>query len=86
MNLQDMFLNQVRKEKITVTLNLTNGASVQGVIRGFDSFSILLKGEHQELVYKHAIVSIVPQKEVSALKDPDEKGDTAEIKSAVASQ
>ena len=86
MNLQDMFLNQVRKEKITVTLNLTNGVSFQGVIRGFDSFSILLKGAHQELVYKHAIVSIVPQKEVSALKEPEEKGDAAEVKSAVHSE
>ncbi len=69
MNLQDMFLNQIRKEKILVTIHLINGATVQGTIKGFDSFSIFLKHEHQELIYKHAIVSIVPQKEVQTLKE-----------------
>jgi host factor-I protein len=66
MNLQDMFLNQIRKEKIVVTIHLINGAMVQGTIKGFDSFSIFLKNEHQELIYKHAIVSILPQKEVQS--------------------
>ena len=73
MNLQDMFLNQIRKEKISVTIHLVNGTTVKGLIKGFDSFSIFIKNEHQELIYKHAIVSIVPQKEVHSIKDPEEK-------------
>ncbi|MHB8482219.1 MAG: RNA chaperone Hfq [Nitrospiria bacterium] len=73
MNLQDMFLNQIRREKILVTVHLINGKTVQGIIKGFDSFSIFLKHDQQELVYKHAIVSIVPHKEVHSLKDSEEK-------------
>ena len=83
MNLQDMFLNQIRKEKIVVTIHLINGAMVQGTIKGFDSFSIFLKNEHQELIYKHAIVSILPQKEVQSLKDMDEKNTAPAIKNVL---
>ncbi|MFI5303151.1 MAG: RNA chaperone Hfq [Nitrospiria bacterium] len=83
MNLQDMFLNQIRKEKIVVTIQLINGAMVQGTIKGFDSFSIFLKSEHQELIYKHAIVSILPQKEVQSLKDMDEKNTVPGIKNVL---
>ncbi|MBI1823393.1 MAG: RNA chaperone Hfq [Nitrospirae bacterium] len=85
MNLQDMFLNQIRKEKIIVTVHLINGVVIQGTIKGFDSFSIFLKNDHQELIYKHAIVSIVPQKEVQALKEQDEKSSISEIKSVLQS-
>ena len=73
MNLQDMFLNQIRREKISVTVHLINGKTVHGTIKGFDSFSIFLKHDQQELIYKHAIVSIVPQKEVQFLRDSEEK-------------
>ncbi len=73
MNLQDMFLNQIRREKILVTVYLITGKTVQGTIKGFDSFSIFLKHDQQELIYKHAIVSIVPQKEVQSLKEPEER-------------
>ena len=73
MNLQDMFLNQIRREKIPVTIHLINGKTAQGTIKGFDSFSIFLKHDLQELIYKHAIVSIVPQKEVHSLRDSEEK-------------
>lgn len=86
MNLQDMFLNQIRKEKIAVTIHLINGATVQGTIKGFDSFSIFLKTDHQELIYKHAIVSIVPQKEVHSLKEPEEKGSGSENKKSAAEE
>jgi host factor-I protein len=83
MNLQDMFLNQIRREKIGVTIRLVNGSLVQGTIKGFDSFSILLKNEHQELIYKHAIVSVVPQKEVQALKEQEDKPSVTETKSVL---
>ena len=59
--LQDVFLNAVRKEKAPVTVFLTNGVKLQGVISWFDSFSILLKRDNlAQLVYKHAISTIMP--------------------------
>ncbi len=63
-NLQDIFLNQMRKEKIPVTMYLINGARITGTIKGFDNFVILLKQESQQLVYKHAISTIIPEKPV----------------------
>lgn len=64
-NLQDTFLNALRKEKIPVIVYLTNGVRLKGVIKAFDNFVILLKESNQSLVYKHAISTIVPEKEVS---------------------
>jgi host factor-I protein len=63
-NLQDMFLNQMRREKMPVTVYLVNGARLTGTIRGFDNFVILMKQENQQLVYKHAISTIIPDKPV----------------------
>ena len=63
-NLQDIFLNQMRKEKIPVTMYLVNGARLTGTIKGFDNFVILLKQDNQQLVYKHAISTIIPDKPV----------------------
>ena len=60
-NLQDVFLNQIRKQHISVTIFLVNGVKLQGVITWFDSYSILLKREgHIQLVYKHAVSTIMP--------------------------
>ena len=60
-NLQDIFLNQIRKQHISVTIFLVNGVKLQGVIAWFDSYSILLKREgHIQLVYKHAVSTIMP--------------------------
>ena len=80
MNLQDNFLNHVRKEKITVTIRLLNGNSLSGVIHGFDNFAIILKHKVQELVYKHAIATIIPQKDVFPFREgnKEEKGFTTE--------
>lgn len=74
-NLQDNFLNQIRKEKIQVTLHLVNGSKISGMIKGFDNFIIFLKNETQYLVYKHSISAIVPQKSLRTLEtyDGDEK-------------
>jgi host factor-I protein len=66
-NLQDMFLNQMRKEKIPVTMYLVNGARLTGTIKGFDNFVILMKQENQQLVYKHAISTIIPDKPIELL-------------------
>ena len=65
-NLQDAFLNQVRKEKNSVTVFMINGVKLQGVITWFDNFCILLRRDGQsQLVYKHAISTIMPSQNVS---------------------
>ena len=69
-NLQDMFLNQVRKEGIGVTIYLTNSVQLRGQVRGFDAFTVLLDtpGKPTQLVYKHAVASIVPSKAVGSYR------------------
>lgn len=63
-NLQDNYLNQLRKDKIPVVVYLTNGVRLKGIIKGFDNFVILLKENTQSLIYKHAISTIVPEKDI----------------------
>jgi len=65
-NLQDIFLNLVRKEKTVVVIYLTNGFQIKGTIKGFDSFVVIIETEgKQQLIYKHAISTIAPTKNVS---------------------
>jgi host factor-I protein len=65
-NLQDAFLNHVRKTKIPVTIFLINGVKLQGVITWFDNFCVLLRRDGQsQLVYKHAISTIMPSQPIS---------------------
>jgi host factor-I protein len=73
-NLQDMFLNQVRKEGIGVTIYLTNSVQLRGQVRGFDAFTVLLDtpGKPTQLVYKHAVASIVPAKAVGSYRGPND--------------
>lgn len=60
-NLQDVFLNAIRKQKTPVTMFLINGVKLQGVVTWFDNFSVLLRRDgHSQLVYKHAISTIMP--------------------------
>lgn len=60
-NVQDVFLNKIRKEKMTVTVFLVNGVKLQGIVTWFDNFSMLLRRDaHVQLVYKHAISTIMP--------------------------
>ncbi|GBC94450.1 RNA-binding protein Hfq [bacterium HR16] len=72
-NLQDVFLNQVRKENIAVTIYLIGGVQLRGLVRGFDAFTVLLDspGKPTQLVYKHAITSVVPSRPVSTYRPPD---------------
>jgi host factor-I protein len=63
-NLQDAFLNRVRKERIPVVINMFGGGKIEGLVKGFDNFVILLKHEGQHLIYKHAINTIVPERPV----------------------
>ncbi len=65
-NLQDTFLNQVRKEAIPLTIYLVNGFQLRGLVRGFDNFTVVLENDgKQQLVYKHAISTITPSRTVS---------------------
>jgi|TARA_B100000700_G_scaffold313557_1_gene398751 host factor-I protein len=65
-NLQETFLNQIRKDKLSVTIFLINGVKLQGIITWFDNFSILLKRDtHIQLVYKHSISTIMPSEPLS---------------------
>ena len=59
-NLQDKFLNQLRKDKIMVSIFLMNGIKLEGVIESFDLYTILLKNKITQSVYKHAVSTIVP--------------------------
>ncbi len=60
-NLQDSFLNQVRKENIPVIIYLVNGFQIRGLVRGFDNFTVIIEQDNkQQLVYKHAISTISP--------------------------
>lgn len=74
-NLQDQFLNHLRKERTPVTIHILNGSKITGMIRGFDNFSILLKGENQHLIYKHSIAMIVPKKGIKEfdVRETEEK-------------
>ena len=67
LNLQDLFLNNARKEKVPVTIFLMNGVKVKGHVKGFDSYIVLLEGENkqQNLIYKHAVSTIVPGKNIN---------------------
>lgn len=72
-NLQDAFLNQARIEKVAVTVFLTNGFQFKGIVHGFDNFTIVLDCDgKQNLVYKHAVSTIIPTKPITFL-DSDEK-------------
>jgi host factor-I protein len=69
-NIQDTFLNQIRKENIPVTVYLTNGFQLRGLIRAFDNFTIMLDSEgKQHMVYKHAISTFTPAKAVSLMAE-----------------
>ena len=64
-NLQDLFLNDVRKERQLVTVFLMNGFQMKGVVTGFDSFEVCLVSEgRQQMIYKHAISTVVPARPV----------------------
>ena len=65
-NLQDAFLNYLRREKIPVTLFLMNGFQLRGVVRSFDSFVVLIDADgRQQMIYKHAISTVAPARPVS---------------------
>ena len=75
-NLQDTFLNSVRRSKTPLTIFLVNGVKLQGVVTWFDNFCVLLRRDGQsQLVYKHAISTIMPAQPVQLYEPPIENDD-----------
>ena len=73
-NLQDSFLNQVRKENVAVVIYLVNGFQLRGFVKGFDNFTVIIENDgKQQLVYKHAISTITPFKPLSGNYVADKK-------------
>ena len=78
-NVQDVFLNHIRKTKTPVTVYLICGVKLQGIITWFDNFSMLLRRDgHTQLVYKHAVSTIMPAAPVSLFDDEDAGAQTIE--------
>jgi host factor-I protein len=74
-NLQDPFLNLLRKERVPVSIFLVNGIKLQGQIESFDQFVVLLKNTVSQMVYKHAISTVVPSRPVRLTVATQEDGD-----------
>ena len=76
-NVQDVFLNHVRKNRTPVTVFLVNGVKLQGAISGFDNFCVLLRRDaHVQLVYKHAISTVMPANPIQLYDPAAEEGET----------
>jgi host factor-I protein len=77
-NLQDTFLNHLRKQKLPVTVFLINGVKLQGIVTWFDNFCVLLRRDaHSQLVYKHAISTVMPASPIQLFDPGDaERGDS----------
>ena len=79
MNVQDVFLNHVRKNKVPVTAFLINGVKLQGIITWFDAATMLLRRDgHSQLVYKHAISTMMPQGPIQLFDNFNNNEDTSE--------
>ncbi|UOA06898.1 RNA chaperone Hfq [Methylobacter sp. S3L5C] len=74
-NLQDSFLNTLRKEHTPVSIFLVNGIKLQGKVDSFDQYVIMLKNTISQMVYKHAISTIVPSKSVKIIRDDEVASD-----------
>ena len=86
-SLQDPFLNALRRERVPVSIYLVNGIKLQGTIESFDQFVVLLRNTVSQMVYKHAISTVVPARNIRVGATPgaasddaatDEEGDEAE--------
>lgn len=75
-NVQDVFLNNIRKNKTPVTVFLVNGVKLQGIVTWFDNFSVLLRrDQHSQLVYKHAISTVMPSVPVQLFEGDAKEGE-----------
>lgn len=76
-SLQDPFLNALRRERIPVAIYLVNGIKLQGTIESFDQFVVLLRNQVSQMVYKHAISTVVPSRNVRVGNGHDGHGDVS---------
>ncbi len=74
--LQEPFLNVLRKERVPVSIFLVNGIKLQGQVESFDQFVILLRNTVSQMIYKHAISTIVPARSVRIVQETEEESDT----------
>jgi len=75
-SVQDVFLNNIRKNKMPVTIFLVNGVKLQGIVTWFDNFSVLLRRDaHSQLVYKHAISTVMPAQPIQLFEGGKEGGE-----------
>lgn len=75
-NLQDVFLNQVRKEKQAITIFLVSGFQIRGIVTGFDNYTVVLDSDgKQELIYKHAISTIIPSTPINFIAAEKEQAE-----------
>ena len=76
LNLQDIFLNNARKGRIPVTIYLMNGVQVKGMVKGFDSYIIMLEGDNkqQNMIYKHAVSTILPSRYINLQNNNTQQG------------
>jgi len=80
LNLQDIFLNQVRKEHSPITVFLVSGYQIKGFVKGFDSYTIVIDSDgKQQMIYKHAVSTIVPSKPVNFMNNPRKPNEGEEI-------
>lgn len=72
-NLQDVFLNQVRKDHIMITVFLVSGYQIRGHVKGFDNYTIIMDSDgKQQMIYKHAISTMIPSREINFMKRDEE--------------
>ncbi len=65
LNLQDVFLNQVRKDRIMITVFLISGYQIRGIVKGFDNYTVIMDSDgKQQMIYKHAISTMIPSREI----------------------
>jgi len=78
-NYQDLVLNQVRRENMSVTIYLTNGFQIRGLVRAFDSYVILVESESKlQMIYKHAVSTVIPLRPLSGLLEAYQKAENDE--------
>ena len=79
-NVQDVFLNAIRKNKTPVTVFLVNGVKLQGIVTWFDNFSVLLRRDgHTQLIYKHAISTVMPSEPLQLFQPEKEEDEDAKV-------
>ena len=75
-NYQDLVLNQVRRENMSVTIYLTNGFQIRGMVRAFDSYVILVESESKlQMIYKHAVSTVIPLRPLAGLLEAYQKSE-----------